>query len=128
MGKDLWLSSGYPSATEDPKLQYPFNAANFSLPPADSVGIGNTPPTLTYGPGFINIDMALSKEFKVKEGQALEFKIDTFNTLNHFNPANPNTALTLNYATGANTNSAFGTISSAANANRRGVLSLRYRF
>ncbi len=129
MGSNIWLSSGYPSTTEDPKLQYPFSASNFTLPPANSLGIGNTPPVLSYGPGFVNVDIALSKELKMrKEGHTLEFKMETFNTLNHFNPANPNTTLNLNYATGANTNSAFGTISTAASANRRGVLSLRYRF
>ena len=45
-------------------------------------------------------------------------ELDTFQargggSFNHFNPSNPNTSLTLNFATGANTNAAFGTIQSA---------------
>ncbi len=108
----LWLSgAATPPAGVDPKLWFPFNAANFTLPPANSLGIGNTPPTLTYGPGIASMDFAIYKDFRLgKENRILQFKIETFNTLNHFNPGNPSTLLTYNYATGLNTNAAFGTI------------------
>ncbi len=129
MTGSLWLASGYPSATADPRLQYPFNKASFSLPPATSLGIGNTPPTLTYGPGVFNTDLALSKEFHLgSESRILEFRAESFNVFNHFNPSNPNTSLTLNYATGVNTNAAFGTITSAQVDARRFILSARFRF
>jgi hypothetical protein len=109
---NLWLSSGAtPPAGVDPRLWYPFNINSFSLPPVNSLGVGNTPPTLTYGPGVATMDLALSKEIPLgKEDRVLEFKIETFNTFNHFNPGNPSTLLTLNYATGQNTNASFGTI------------------
>jgi hypothetical protein len=108
----LWLPSGStPPAGVDPKLWYPFNTANFSLPLAGSLGVGNTPPTLTYGPGVAAMDLSLYKDFKLgSETRILQIKIETFNTFNHFNPGNPNTLLTINYATGQNTNAAFGTI------------------
>jgi hypothetical protein len=130
MNGGLWAPSGqYPSATADPRLQFPFNKASFSLPAATSLGIGNTPPTLTYGPGVFNADLSLSKEFQLgSEKRTLEVRAESFNAFNHFNPGNPNTSLSLNYATGANTNAAFGTISSAQVDARRFILSARFRF
>jgi hypothetical protein len=129
MGNNIYLASGQlPSATEDPRLQVPLNAANFTLPPANSLGIGNTPPTLFYGPSLWTIDMSLAKQVQIRENKILEFRVETFNLLNHFNPSNPNTSLTLNFASGANTNSAFGTIQSAQVQARHLALSARFRF
>jgi hypothetical protein len=126
---DTYLPAGTAApAGFDSKSWRPFNKASFVLPPADSLGIGNTPPTLLYGPGQWNMNLALSKEFRVKESQTVEFKVETFNTFNHFNPSNPNTALTLNFNTGANTNANFGTINGAQVSARRAILSLRYKF
>jgi len=128
MGSNIYLSSGLPSATEDPRLQIPLNAANFQLPPANSLGIGNTPPTLFYGPWLWNLDFSLAKMTRIKEKATLELRIESFNTLNHFNPSNPNTSLTWNFTTGAQTNAAFGTIQSAQVQARHLVLSARIRF
>ena len=126
---DLFLPAGqYPSATADPRLQFPFNKGSFALPGPTTLGIGNTPPTLTYGPGLFNVDMSVSKEFKIAEKRTLEFRGEAFNLLNHFNPGNPNTTLNLNFATGANTNGAFGTITSAQIDARRLIVSARFRF
>jgi hypothetical protein len=132
MTGDLWLPSGAtPSSAgskADPRLWYPFAASNFTLPPANSLGIGNTPPTLTYGPGFMNWDLSLYKEFKLGEARALQFRVETFNTFNHFNPANPSTTLNYNYVSGAQTNASFGAITAAQNTARKAVLSARFRF
>ena len=65
---------------------------------------------------------------RIAEGKNLELRIETFNTLNHFNPSNPNTGLTYNFTTGAQTNAAFGTIQSAQIDPRRVVMSARFRF
>jgi hypothetical protein len=129
MGGDIYLPSGtLPSKTEDPRLQVPLNAANFVLPPANSLGIGNTPPTLFYGPWLWNLDLSLAKDTRIAEGKILEFRVETFNTLNHFNPSNPNIALTWNFTTGAQTNAAFGTVQSGQVDPRRVALSARFRF
>ena len=129
MGTDIFLQAGaLPSKTEDPRLQVPLNAANFTLPAANSLGIGNTPPTLFYGPWLWTVDTSLAKQIKIRESKQLELRIETFNLFNHFNPSNPNTSLTLNFASGANTNSAFGTIQSAQVQARRVALSARFRF
>ena len=131
MGSDTFLPSGrVPSATEDPRLQWALNPANFQLPAANTLGIGNTPPTLFYGEKLFNLDFSLSKEFKfAKDGRySLEFQFETFNALNHFNPNNPNSSLTYNFTTGAQTNSAFGVIQGAQVQARRAVLSGRFKF
>jgi hypothetical protein len=133
MTGNLWLPSGAtPSSvgsTASPALWYPFNAASFGLPPVNSLGIGNTPPTLTYGPGVENTDLSVFKQFHVfGERRILELRFQAFNALNHFNPSNPNTSLSLNFATGQNTNSAFGTVTSAALPARHGVISARFTF
>ena len=121
-------------------LAYNFNPASFSLPPVNSLGIGNTPPMLTYGPGVENTDLNLYKQFHFGEKRILELRFQAFNALNHFNPGNPNTALSLNFANGANTNTAFGTIPSTASTTagtqtggaalpaRHGVASIRFTF
>jgi hypothetical protein len=112
-----------------PNLWYDFNPASFSLPAANSLGIGNTPPTLTYGPGVENVDLSVYKDFHVwGEGRILEVKFEAFNAFNHFNPANPNTSLNINFATGQNTNTAFGTITAASLPARHGVISVRFTF
>lgn len=111
----LWLgSSATPSSvgsTADPRLWWAFNPASFTLPPASSLGIGNTPPTLTYGPGVASIDLSVYKQFHLgSEDRVLTIGAQAFNAFNHFNPGAPNNLLALDFKTGANTNNAFGTI------------------
>jgi hypothetical protein len=143
MGDNIYLPDGQlPSKTADPRLQVPLNAANFTLPAINSLGIGNTPPTIAYGPGVINLDFSLAKQFRFMESKSLEFRVETFNTLNHFNPSNPSASLTFN-CSGAvagtcnpqpgtsylpQTNSNFGVISSAQVQARRTIVSARFRF
>ncbi|MDQ6665726.1 MAG: Plug and carboxypeptidase regulatory-like domain-containing protein [Acidobacteriota bacterium] len=126
----------------DPRLWYGFNPNSFSLPSATSLGIGNTPPTLTYGPGVEVFDLALQKDINLGAGdrpKVLSIRFEAFNVLNHFNPGNPNTSLAINCAPSngqctpastisANTNSAFGTITTAAVQARHAAVTLRFRF
>ncbi len=129
MGDSIFLPAGqFPSATEDTRLQYAFNADNFQLPPPASLGIGNTPPDLLWGPGAFNLDLSVGKQFPVAEGRSLEIRAESFNTLNHFNPGNPNTTITRHFTTGAQTNASFGIISGAQVGSRRVILSARFRF
>jgi len=129
IGSQLFLPAGkYPSATVTPNLQVPLNAANWSLPPANSLGIGNTPPALYYGPWLWDLDMSLVKQTQVSEKISLEVRAETSNIFNHFNPSNPNTSLTYNWATGAQTTSTFGTITGAQVDSRHVILSARIRF
>jgi hypothetical protein len=118
-----------PPAGTDVRLWVPYNKASFVKPPIDSLGIGNTPPTLAYGPGLFNLDLSVTKSFPIKgESKSLEFKIDSYNVFNHFNPNTANSSLTLNFNTGANTNAQFGMITGTQLASRRIIASLRFRF
>jgi hypothetical protein len=132
LSPDPFLVAGAPIPATAPKgkLYYPLNAANFKLPAANSLGIGNTPPTLFLGPGFENFDFSLLKDVRLdKDGKrTLEFRAEAYNVLNHFNPGNPNTSLTLAYTTGANTNANFGSITTAIGQARHIALALKFRF
>ena len=119
----------------DPRLWYPF-AARTSRCPADSLGFGNTPPTLDLRSRRRDFDLSLYKEFRLgKEAGCCSSRLRRFNTFNHFNPNNPNTSLSLNFSaacmTGGgctNTNANFGTITSAAVQARHAMASVRLRF
>jgi hypothetical protein len=116
----------------DPNLWYPVNVNNFVLPkdyqPFSRGIIGNMPPILTYGPGLEIFNLSLMKGISLTESKRLEFRIETINALNHFNPSNPNGTITRNYVTGANTNAAFGTIQGTQYGSRRAIVSLRFTF
>ena len=76
-----------------------------------------------------NFDFSLFKDMRLgKEGRVLEFRAEAYNTFNNFNPGNPNASLSLNFASGANTNANFGTITTATGRARHMVLALKYRF
>jgi len=58
---------------------------------------GNAGIRLPYlrGPGFWNLDSSLSKQFHIDEARYFELRWEVFNTLNHMNPASPNTSFCL---------------------------------
>jgi hypothetical protein len=58
-----------------------FNTALFSLPAVGSPGTADR--RFFYGPGLDNWDIALLKETHFTEAKLLEFRMETFNTLNH---------------------------------------------
>jgi Carboxypeptidase regulatory-like domain len=137
----VYAGSGNALVNADPKLWYPFNPQNFTLPSATSLGIGNTPPTLTYGPGVENFDLAIQKDVNFGSGErpkVLSFKVEAYNVLNHFNPGNPNTSLAINCnAVNGNctapsirdyTSTTFGTITTAQVQARHVSVTLRFRF
>jgi hypothetical protein len=47
-----------------------------------------------YGPGTIQLDMALSRQFAIRERMKMEFRSDFFNIMNHGNWSNPTTSIT----------------------------------
>ena len=73
------------------------------------------------GPGFVNFDMSLAKNFSMpwSEKHFLQFRAEAYNAFNHTNFADP----------GANINSpTFGQITTQANSNRVMQFALRYEF
>ena len=71
------------------------------------------------GPGFFDLDASLLKNFSIKERASLQFRFETFNTLNWVNP--------LGFASANNTVTTFGEISSFR-APRRVQLALKLIF
>ncbi|HUB80003.1 MAG TPA: carboxypeptidase-like regulatory domain-containing protein [Bryobacteraceae bacterium] len=98
-----------------------FNTACFSPVPEGAVRPGNTGRYTVRGPGFFNLDASLLKNFAIaKEGRVnLQFRFETFNTLNWVNPSG--------FASTNNTVSTFGVISSFR-APRRVQLALKLTF
>jgi hypothetical protein len=70
------------------------------------------------GPGFWQVDVALSRIFKVRETQKLEVRAEAFNLTNTLIRQDPNTTLNSNV---------FGQINSAGNA-RIMQFALKYTF
>jgi hypothetical protein len=66
------------------------NAAAFARPANGAWG--NSSKNI-LGPGRITIDMGLTRKFRVRESQSVEFRVEAFNLPNHVNPLNPITAL-----------------------------------
>ena len=50
---------------------------------------GNSGRNIIDGPGIINIDFALHKQFKTSEATNLQFRVEFFNAFNHPNLGAP---------------------------------------
>ncbi len=66
-----------------------FNVNAFAAPPA--YVFGNAGRTFGTGPGAINLDCSLMKDFTIREKFVLQFRGEALNMLNHPNFANPDT-------------------------------------
>jgi hypothetical protein len=98
-------------------IQQWLNPAAFATPALGQYGPLIQRANVT-GPGSIRIDLGLTRTFRVREGQSVEFRAEAFNAPNHVNPGNPNTTLT---------DSAFGRILSASDP-RIMQMALKYVF
>jgi hypothetical protein len=69
-----------------------FNTAAFAQPAAGA--LGNLPRNSERGPGVNNLDLALFKNFALGRGMRLQFRLESFNALNHtqFNNVSTNIA------------------------------------
>jgi hypothetical protein len=79
-------------------LDDPFNRLNpacFTAPQPGSLGLESGINYL-YAPGVLNFDMALQKEFVMKERVHFQFRIDAFNVFNHANFTGYNSGLNFN--------------------------------
>jgi hypothetical protein len=116
-----------PNVSGEPKVlggfgpgQLYFDTSVFSTPAATLTG--SFDPNLKYapfgnltrnssinGPGYWNLDASIFKKFKFTERFGGELRVDSFNTLNHTNPGNPQTNVT---------NATFGQITGTASSPR----------
>ncbi|MGH9627190.1 MAG: TonB-dependent receptor domain-containing protein, partial [Bryobacteraceae bacterium] len=90
-------------------VQYLNRSAFAMVPTVEETGIAIRPGTVgnnttLRGPGSWSVDMSLAKNFRIKESMQLQFRVDTFNSLNHVNLGGLNTGLQ---------NSDFGRLDSA---------------
>ena len=110
------LPSGRPLSQ---KLAQWFNVNAFAVPARYT--FGNAGRTFGEGPGAVNVDASLLKDFAVTEKSALQFRLEALNLLNHANFANPDTR---------QGSATFGQITSlvAGNQSRILQLGLHYKF
>jgi hypothetical protein len=99
----LYFRSGeflrFPAALAegDPKISNPgpnawFNQAAFRPLPAFTPRSNPFQYEGITGPGFVNLDSTLAKEFRITESKKLEFKMESYNLTNTFYWGNPNMA------------------------------------
>lgn len=93
-----------------------FNTQAFAAPAAGY--FGNAAPGDIYGPGLVDFDMALYKDFRLTERDKLEFRAEAFNVFNHANFSSVST----NYGSGT-----FGELTAARDP-RVFEFALRYEF
>lgn len=77
-----------------------------------------------HGPGFINTNLSLFKNFPIHENVTMQFRMESFNVFNHANPGNPNATLPASFDPAAAnygiTGSNFGTITTVQNSAQNG--------
>jgi hypothetical protein len=66
-----------------------FDTGAFVVPPANAGRFGNAGIGILEGPGTINFDLGLHKNFHLAEGTRLEFSLSATNAFNHPNFRNP---------------------------------------
>jgi hypothetical protein len=130
-GDPLSIDGGYPNlgngngtradVIANPGIDNPsparwFNTAAFQAPPL--YAFGNSGIGLIEGPGLLQFNIGLAKQFRFTESKSLEFRGEAFNALNRANYSDPDT----NVASGN-----FGRITSA-NTARYMQLGLRFMF
>ena len=93
-----------------------FNTAAFALPA--NFTYGTSGPFVITAPGRYNWDVSLQKDFRIHEGQMLQFRSEFYNLPNSVSLGNPNTTFDGN---------SFGRITSATAA-RQIQFALRFKF
>ncbi len=101
------------------KLTRCVNIDAFALPPLYTFGF--TPRNFLRGPGQVNMDWSLFKNFNFSERTRLQFRWETFNSFNHPNFSNPNSTFVPNSAV-------FGNITTTATNMRQMQMALKLLF
>jgi hypothetical protein len=92
-------------------------------------GVGAGQEDARMGLGYINHDMTLLKNFSIGGGRYLQVRAEAYNVFNTTQYQGVNTTATFDFATGVQTNPAFGSISGVrANSNRVMQLGIRLTF
>jgi len=105
-----------------PQNYYDQNA--FALPPANAGRFGTCGVGVLQGPGEINVNAGLAKQFSFTERLRLRFEATFTNALNHTNFAPPS----MNISNSANFGVLNATLPQGLGGNRTGQLALRFDF
>ncbi len=70
-----------------------FDLAAFPIVPDNAFRFGNSGRDILDGPGTVNINLALAREFRIRERSRAQFRWETFNVTNHSNLSLPNIVL-----------------------------------
>ena len=109
-------------ASRSPQNYYNFSA--FALPPANAGRFGSCGVGMLQGPGEINVNAGLAKQFSFGERLHLRFEATFTNVLNHTNFAPPS----LNVSNPATFGVLNATLPQGLGGNRTGQLALRLDF
>jgi len=113
---DPYASNAYAPTGSNGFLAY-LNKAAFTTPIPGT--LGNMGRNTILGPGYWNLDVAVSREFRIRESQRLELRAEAFNVTNSFRPGNPQLALN---------NSNFGLINQSQGDPRIMQFAFKYLF
>ena len=114
---------GNPVPTSRSAQNY-FNINAFAVPPANAGRFGTCGLGILEGPGEINVNAGLAKQFSLTERMHLRFEATFTNALNHANFAPP----ALNISNPANFGVLNATLPQGLGGNRTGQLALRLDF
>jgi hypothetical protein len=87
------LANPFGNKSADPLSSY-LSATAFAVPAVTT--IGNMGRNSIQGPGTWSFDAAVSRIFRFRESQRLEFRAEAYNVTNSFRPGNPNTTVSSN--------------------------------
>jgi hypothetical protein len=108
-------STGQSARLDNPTAAQWFNSSVFVNPPSYTYGnLGRVLPDVR-NPGVVNVDFSLVKNFSLKEKARVQFRAESFNTLNHVNLGFVSAGFSPG-ANGLNASGTFGTIASARDA------------
>ena len=72
-------------ALANPTPERWFDLAAFPVVPVGAYRFGNSGRNILDGPGFIGVNLSLSKKFRVREKDSVQFRWEVFNVINHPN-------------------------------------------
>src|SRR5579871_2332648 len=99
-----------------------------SLQVGPGYGFGNAPVGDLRSMRFINMDVALTKQFFITESKRLEFRAEGFNVFNHQVWGVPGTSIAPSFSGGAVSYGTAGTITGIASTPRQLQLALKFMF
>jgi Carboxypeptidase regulatory-like domain len=98
-------------------------------PPDDEFHLGTARGDEFHGPGYMNWDISVFKNFRLGSKRRLQFRVELYNAFDAEQWTGVNTNANFNYVTGVLTNpTVFGSLTDATNSARRVQLAVRFTF